>query len=711
MSEGRPIQIIKSAGDDFELNEDVLEKILSNDDISDHSIVVISVAGAFRKGKSFLLGFFIRFLEAMYVKKDASNWIGNRNDEAPLEGFSWTNGQERETTGIWMWSEIFQGEIKGEKIAIVLLDTQGVFDNKTSTKNCSLIFGLSTLLSSVQIYNLSGHIQEDDIQHLELFTSYGKLALDDTGNKPFQQLLFLIRDWSYPYNHEYGLVGGNRMITKYLQTSEHQNEELKSIREHLQECFTKIDCFLMPHPGLKVLNNKNFDGQLKDISDDFLNNLDSLARMILSPDRLIIKEVNGEKVSVKELFQFMRIYLETLKGDEFPEPKSIFEATAEVNLMNIFTSNLFGKTEKLSAKEFSLRHGALKNEILKQFDDRRKIGDPQNSLKYREQLISYLDKLCQIHSRINNNKNEMALVQLECTRWSLIAEAKELYINEMEKALKSNVSIKNFEFSQIHDKVKAKSMEMFKKKCGQNGVKYEDYSEELANDLENLSIPYNNRAKGRENDNEHLIHSKIVHDAFDSYCSEMEEVLEDQQAVSRESFELCHKTTKTKKIEGLSSEAVGQPDLEKLQKILETRVNDFFGVFEQRFAVKEKIFQVQAEANNLKLINELRSDYMSNMNRFLSNNKDVSLEILQAKHLEYKNEAIDEFNASRVGGDQTFDRYLRSLDESIEEVYLIYKAKFDNKYDSWTETLKELGQILLMIAPIAFEILKIFKKF
>eukprot|EP01047_Picozoa_sp_COSAG01_P084039 COSAG01_NODE_17868_length_1118_cov_0.806673_1_plen_69_part_00 len=36
----------------------------------------------------------------------------------------------------------------------------------------SSIFGLSTLISSHQIYNVQNRIQEDNLQHLALFTEY-----------------------------------------------------------------------------------------------------------------------------------------------------------------------------------------------------------------------------------------------------------------------------------------------------------------------------------------------------------------------------------------------------------------------------------------------------------------------------------------------------------------------------------------------------------
>lgn len=61
--DAKPLQVVE-AGEDhtFILNEDALTEILLQDSIKDRSVVVISVAGAFRKGKSFLLDFFLRFM-------------------------------------------------------------------------------------------------------------------------------------------------------------------------------------------------------------------------------------------------------------------------------------------------------------------------------------------------------------------------------------------------------------------------------------------------------------------------------------------------------------------------------------------------------------------------------------------------------------------------------------------------------------------------
>ncbi len=91
----------------------------------------------------------------------------------------------------------------------------------STVRDCATIFALSAMLSSILVYNLTGNIQEDDLQHLGMFTEYGRLALEDSGEKPFQKLQFLVRDWSYPYEAAFGAEGGDTVVNKRLQVSGH----------------------------------------------------------------------------------------------------------------------------------------------------------------------------------------------------------------------------------------------------------------------------------------------------------------------------------------------------------------------------------------------------------------------------------------------------------------------------------------------------------
>lgn len=80
---------------------------------------------------------------------------GNRNmssegeEDTGPRSFAWRGGVERMTTGIWMWSEPFVRRTEGGKeVAVLLVDTQGMFDNETSMGLTACIFAVSTLVSA-----------------------------------------------------------------------------------------------------------------------------------------------------------------------------------------------------------------------------------------------------------------------------------------------------------------------------------------------------------------------------------------------------------------------------------------------------------------------------------------------------------------------------------------------------------------------------------
>lgn len=65
----KAIQIVAPVNHSFQLKTEELQPILESDELKDRNIVVISIAGAFRQGKSFLLNFFIKFLYAQVNNK------------------------------------------------------------------------------------------------------------------------------------------------------------------------------------------------------------------------------------------------------------------------------------------------------------------------------------------------------------------------------------------------------------------------------------------------------------------------------------------------------------------------------------------------------------------------------------------------------------------------------------------------------------------
>lgn len=63
-SEPGPVQIVTVCKEDhsFALDTEALARVLLAPEVRDKNVVVLSVAGAFRKGKSFLLDFMLRYM-------------------------------------------------------------------------------------------------------------------------------------------------------------------------------------------------------------------------------------------------------------------------------------------------------------------------------------------------------------------------------------------------------------------------------------------------------------------------------------------------------------------------------------------------------------------------------------------------------------------------------------------------------------------------
>ncbi|CAI8015628.1 Atlastin-1 [Geodia barretti] len=213
--------------------------------------------------------------------------MGEEGEEGEeLTGFTWRGGIERDTTGILMWSKPYIIPLPNsrEEVAVLLLDTQGAFDNQSTVKDCATIFALSTMVSSLQVYNLSGLIQENDLQHLHLFTEYGRLAMEEnSGIKPFQ----VKRNILCVALCE---IGATPMIMS-LERREAQTILRKSYR---QASSLSTDYYIsLPHP--------------EDIDSSFKENLAQLVPLLVSGEGLMVKKINGNPVTGSGLLDCFQV--------------------------------------------------------------------------------------------------------------------------------------------------------------------------------------------------------------------------------------------------------------------------------------------------------------------------------------------------------------------------------------------------------------------
>ncbi|XP_064458881.1 atlastin-2-like [Ornithodoros turicata] len=386
--------------DCFELRNENLERLLTDPDVADLPVVIFSVAGGFRLGKSFLLGFCIRYLEHLETSTYPSGWMDE--DNIPLTGFSWKYGSEKETTGIQLWRKVFKIMTRQHGLmAVVLMDTEGAFDQTSTLGENVTIFSMSMLLSSIQVYNLSKQITQSDLEHLKIFAEYASMARskEGQGNEVFQKLLFLIRDWQYPGEKSFGLQGGEALLRPWLERNPTLPREVSELRENIRSSFGEVRCFLMPRPG-DAVENTSFDGRLRELSKDFKYHIEDLLSYLLSPETLVPKKISGTIIKCKELVCMFQTYFSVFDQKELPQPMSVFNATAFVHNKRIideivkkYEATMEGIVKRSvhseSDTEIEMEHGKLMKECLAQFESEPKLGKVDAEL--REQLTKDLN--------------------------------------------------------------------------------------------------------------------------------------------------------------------------------------------------------------------------------------------------------------------------------------------------------------------------------
>ncbi len=151
MAVSKPLQIYKLENDEYRVDLEAINSVL--DKVGDRRVAIYSISGPFRNGKSFILAFFLRYFNS----KGLGDWVNNDLGFT----FDFGGGSERITTGIYMWFEPFIIKKDGPEVVLLLMDTQGSFDSETTMRGNAIVFALSTLLSSLIIFNVKERVSED----------------------------------------------------------------------------------------------------------------------------------------------------------------------------------------------------------------------------------------------------------------------------------------------------------------------------------------------------------------------------------------------------------------------------------------------------------------------------------------------------------------------------------------------------------------------
>ena len=310
----------ETGGDTLLVDVNNVSEALGNPKYKDCYAAIYTIAGATRGGKSFLLSLLFQFLQQNKRENSCEEW--SKNEE---KVFRWIKSATPCTQGIYILKEPIVIHFKGEKIALFLMDTQGMFDNETSERNQSFLGTFNFLLSSCVLFNVDKGIKGTDLEAVyksakNLRGSDGSYLLQK------QSLMFVVRNWLYiesdgdsndaddNENFPYGTEGGKKYFeTLILRDSAKRAEEHKMMREFLVYALgDNIPCCLLPYPGDVVGCNSC---SVADLSSDFRRESFSFFQEIASANSLKIKKIQTKRCKCGELCETIKDYVSQLGQD------------------------------------------------------------------------------------------------------------------------------------------------------------------------------------------------------------------------------------------------------------------------------------------------------------------------------------------------------------------------------------------------------------
>lgn len=466
---GEPVQLVKLLFGEHptvEVDEEALtdlNKKLSNLGVS--KVAVVSVMGAFRTGKSFLLDMMLRFLRYEQKCRDegvepdvgdklpAFSYQGPAGTQAAApeytmpewitsagpclegvgdepDGFRFKGGMDACTEGVWVWSEPFLRIINGEKVGLLLMDTQGAWDSSMTKEQSATIFGLTAVLSSKQIYNISMQIQEDKVENLTYFMRFAQTAIQrasvdipadrvkrDDIERPFQSLDFLVRDWKH-YKKEMNIDTCRAQMKEHLgRHVDPAKVREASTAEVLTSMFHGIDCFCLPHPGF-ALEDDDWKGTIADISPDFIRMADVYIRDVFQTN-LSSKKILGSELTPLTFSLVVKDFVHAFK-DAAPMATTFTQAItnstvllAKEQAMKSYTAKMDKVLEEtprgLEEKKFTERSAEVLKEVEGEYQRVTIFGSDVVRAETWESITESLQTFCKRYTEDNARRLEKAL--------------------------------------------------------------------------------------------------------------------------------------------------------------------------------------------------------------------------------------------------------------------------------------------------------------
>ena len=385
-------------------------------------IGVISVAGMYRTGKSYLLN-------RMLLNKSGGFSVGPTINPC--------------TKGLWMWSKTIPAHTPdGKPINALIIDTEGIGATDEDQNHDNKIMTLAILLSSYFLFNSLGTIDENSIQNLSFIVNITKnIQAKNTGSQDFTKYLptfmWVIRDFSLKLQDPNGNpITSREYLEQSLELQKGSTDFINSknqIRSLVKEYFKERDCVTLVRPLIEEGNLQNLEKvDSSKLRKEFIDQVAFLRKTVLNSIKP--KQLNGRELDGEMFFDLLNSYVEMINKGAVPVIQSAWnmmcqsECTRAIeSSTEMFTTKSQAITLKFPMSELELKSllHMLKQEAIENYNfsalgdtEGKKLAElkaklkaikakiiTQNIEKTKEITIKYLtDNFRDIDSKVKYNK-------------------------------------------------------------------------------------------------------------------------------------------------------------------------------------------------------------------------------------------------------------------------------------------------------------------
>ena len=688
----------------FVINQEALEIIRQ----LQNPLGVISVAGMYRTGKSYLL----------------NRMLLNRSG-----GFSVGPSINPCTKGLWMWSKTIQAHTpQGKPLNVLIIDTEGIGATDEDQNHDNKIMTLAILLSSYFIFNSMGTIDESSIQSLSFIVNITKNIQQKNGNKDFSKYLpafmWVIRDFSLQLRNKEGNPITSKEYLEFSLEMQPGNSEFivnkNQIRKMVKEYFPNRNCVTLVRPLLEEGNLQKLERTpASKLRKEFIEQVNYLRKTVLNS--INPKKLNGQELNGEMFIDLIKSYVKMINEGAVPIIQTAWTymrqnqaIIAKKNALENYKKKTEELNNKFPIKEEFLRNTLkkIKREIILNFNEEI-IGEPEE--KDLKELKNELKKLK--YEIINKN---ISVTNTQTNRF-----LKENYKNIEEK-------IKNNEYLNITEY--KDDIEQFVQFClnkcpvgpNRDMIIYEFIIEKIMNSSSLL-------AKSNMDEMERIISDNSNN--IDDLIKELNEEKDKEKKLNNELKEITEKLNQEK--DKISSQNSNESD--NLNKLMEEKNNEIIKLknklnqcekicaekikeMKQKVEEAEKIShqkelestQISSDFQREKVLMEQKIIFLEKTlkeleeNKLRSNpynttskkNKNDETTIKQKKEkleeeIKRLNKAIKELQEKNIELDSqllTKGKRIENEKNNIEELVETYQKKLEDLQDSNSELAKNINK-------------------